>query len=403
MNLHHFNARARAVAVWGVVGIGLVLPLPTAWANIMLLPVLIGWLCSGDWRQKWQTFKQAPAAVAVTAFIAMVLIGLLYGTGDDGSHYLTKYASLLILPLILTLKLTSAEKWRAIHAFCAAMATTLALSILIWMGWLPAKLFRGSALDNPIVFKLHITHGFFMALAALFLYIKAQQTVTHRLKHVLMAVITLMAFNVLFMIQGRTGQAVFGVMFVYLFYLSFPRYGLLIGGLSALLLGGMAYTISPTFKERINLTVEEAQHWETRRGDPSSSIGTRLDYYSTTVAIIKQHPLLGVGTKGFPEAYERQIAGTVLQPSNNPHNQYLLVTAQYGFVGLVILLGLYATVAWQAARQASPFSILAIGVLLAYVVGNLFNSFMLDFSERVFFAWGMGVLLSSNSLRQIES
>ena len=68
--------------------------------------------------------------------------------------------------------------------------------------------------------------------------------------------------------------------------------------------------------------------------------------------------------------------------------------AQYGLPGLVLLLGLYGASARQAIRHPPPFAMLAVGVLLAYAAGNLFNSFMLDFSERICFAWSLGILLS---------
>lgn len=400
MNGQTFSTRARNTAVWGITGLGFALPMPTAWTNIMLLLVLAGWVACGKWQDKWRAIRQAPAAIAAFAFIALVLVGLLYGTGSHGGHYLTKYASLLILPLVLSLQLDANERWRALDAFCAAMTITLALSILIWLQWLPASLFNGSSADNPIVFKLHITHGFFMVLAAFLLGLRAQQFKTERAKYWLLVVISgLMLINALFMVKGRTGQVVLALLLIYLFHLRFPRYGLLIGALCAGLLSASAYTVSPAFKERADLALAETARWNTTRGDPTSSIGVRLDYYATTLSIIKQHPLIGVGTKGFADAYEKQVEGTKLPPSNNPHNQYLLVTAQYGLFGLGMLLALYGACFYQARQQSVHFAILGSGILLAYAAGNLFNSFMLDFAERVFFVWGLGVVLSQQALQ----
>lgn len=404
MDLKTFNTHARNTAAWSVAGLGFALPMPTAWTNIMLLLILAGWLGSGRWHDKWQAIRQAPAALAALAFIGLVLTGLLYGTGDYGGHYLTKYASLLIIPLILSLRLEVHERWRALDAFCAAMAIVLALSILIWLEWLPATLFNGSSADNPIVFKLHITHGFFMVLAAFLLGVRAQHLKSNPGKYwLLVAVAALMLINALFMVKGRTGQVVLAILLIYLFHLRFPRYGLLIGALCAGLLSATAYTISPAFKQRADAALEQAARWDTTRGDPTSSIGVRLDYYATTLAIIRQHPLIGVGTKGFPEAYESQIEGTNLPPSNNPHNQYLLITAQYGLLGLGLMLAFYAACIYQARRQSAHLALLGSGIVLAYATGNLFNSFMLDFSERVFFVWSMGVVLSYQSLRSAEA
>ena len=95
-------------------------------------------------------------------------------------------------------------------------------------------------------------------------------------------------------------------------------------------------------------------------------------------------------------------ATPVCCPSNNPQNQYLLVLARLGPAGLAVLLFLYAVFWWQAAKLASPFQQIARGVLLAILVGNLLNSFMLDFTERMFFAWIGGVLFGGLSLQDAE-
>ncbi len=86
-----------------------------------------------------------------------------------------------------------------------------------------------------------------------------------------------------------------------------------------------------------------------------------------------------------------------MAPSNNPHNQYLLTTAQMGAVGLFALLALYG-IYWRAARRLEPpYAQLAMAVLLGFLLGNLFNSFMMDFAERIFFAWTTGLFFSVQS------
>lgn len=395
MNTPLLNQRARSVAVWGLVGLGFALPLTPALANLMLLLVVVSWLLSGEWREKWSVLIASPAAKAAGLFYALVLIGMLYDVKDDSTHYASKYASIFILPIILTLQLSAEEKWRAIVGFCAAMVLTLFLSILIWLELLPVSLFKNSDASNPIVFKMHITHGFFMILAAFFMYSGALHSAAGNRRHILLLLVLLAIINALLMIQGRTGQVVLISLIAYLFHLRFPRYGLVLGLVAGLVLAGAAYMSSPSFKNRTDIAVNEAMHWSNNRGDEASSIGTRFDYYATSIAIIKQHPIIGVGTEGFPKAYEAQIVGTPLPPSNNPHNQYLLITAQYGLIGLGVLLFFYFSCWRQACAQPGPFALMATGVLIAFLIGNLFNSFMLDLAERLMFVWAMGVLLSS--------
>lgn len=399
MNTALLNQRARNLAVWALAGLGFALPLPPAWANMMLALILVGWLGSGQWQRKWQTFRQAPAAKAALLFLALVLVGLLYGEQGHGGIYLTKYASLLLLPIILTLQLTHAERDRALLAFCCSMTFVLLLSFLVWLSAIPTEWFKGSSPDNPTVFKLQITHGLFMVLAAFVLYIKSMTLKPWKTRYGLWLLAALMVGNALFMVQGRTGQLALVVLVVFLFSYRASRHGLLIGISAAFALTVVAYTVSDSFKQRADQAVLEIQHWKVleNRGDPTSSMGTRMDFYKTSLLIFRDHPLIGTGTGGFGKAYEKAIAGTTLPFTLNPHNQYLLIAAQYGLIGLGVLAFFYSA-CWRQARQAAePYRVLALGFLLAYLCGNMFNSFMLDFAERLLFCWAMGTFLASSN------
>jgi O-antigen ligase len=127
----------------------------------------------------------------------------------------------------------------------------------------------------------------------------------------------------------------------------------------------------------------------------ASSIGTRMDYYTNTFKIILKNPLLGVGTGGFEAAYAKEIAGTSMAPSNNPHNQFLLFWAQTGILGLSSFLILLA-VAWQNATRLPTITetMLARGILITITMGCLFNSLLLDHTEGLFFAWFFGLLFA---------
>lgn len=399
MNTSPLNQRARSLAVWALAGLGFALPLPPAWASMMLVLMLVGWLGSGQWQTKWQTVRQAPAAKAALAFLALVVLGLLYGEQGHGGVYLAKYASLLLLPVILSLQLTPAERNRAALAFCCSMTFVLLLSFLISLTILPAEWFRDSSPGNPTVFKLQITHGLFMVLAAFILYIKSMTLPSGKARYGLWLLAALMVGNALFMVQGRTGQLALIVLVVFLFSYRTSRHGLLIGISAAFALSVLAYTSSDAFKQRADRAVMEVQNWKASesKGDPSSSMGTRLDFYKTSLLIIRDHPWIGTGTGGFGKAYEKEIAGTTLPFTLNPHNQYLLVAAQYGLLGLGVLALFYFS-CWRQARQTpEPYRILALGFLLAYLCGNMFNSFMLDFAERLLFYWAMGIFLVSSS------
>jgi O-antigen ligase len=82
-----------------------------------------------------------------------------------------------------------------------------------------------------------------------------------------------------------------------------------------------------------------------------------------------------------------------MEPAAHPHNEYLLMAAQLGIPGLVALLALF-WVPWRLApRLPLPHErMLARGIVLTIAVGSVFNCLLLDHTEGLFFAWGLGVL-----------
>lgn len=397
-----------AAAVYCAIALGFAIPISTAASNLLIGLVLLFTLLAGDFRNKIRRIAQTPPALAAIVFCVMVLMGCLWGNGSwsDKQHYLVKYCALLLVPLLVPLFDEPRHQRLALAAFCIAMLLTLTISLLLWfdlLHWVPSELLAKitqardpeyPVTQNAVVFKLSITHGFMMAIAAYLLLMAAREYADWP-RILCLALSLLAAANVLFMIIGRTGYVVLAVLGCYYLAIRFAprlgRRGMAIAILICAIPVTAVYQFSGTLNTRIHKAIDEASHWQQGQGN-RTSIGLRFDYYSNTLAIIREHPLAGTGTGGFTHAYDAQVRGTAMVPSNNPHNQYLLTTAQFGLPGLALLLLLYSTL-WRSSRQLpATLRHIARGVLLAYLVGNLFNSFMLDFSERLFFAWIFGVL-----------
>ena len=126
----------------------------------------------------------------------------------------------------------------------------------------------------------------------------------------------------------------------------------------------------------------------------------RLEWYRNSFAVIRMHPIIGSGTGSFPKAYADRTSGSTLKPTVNPHNEFLHITAQTGLVGLAALLALFA-IQWRAAsRLVSPLEThLARGLVVAFVIGCLFNSLLLDHTEGLFFAWLTALLYAGYAPR----
>jgi hypothetical protein len=74
--------------------------------------------------------------------------------------------------------------------------------------------------------------------------------------------------------------------------------------------------------------------------DPnSSSMVQRFEYWRTSLLLIKQNPVFGVGTGDLPNAFENQYkkmnSNLALQNRLRSHNQYLSITVALGIIGLI--------------------------------------------------------------------
>ena len=62
------------------------------------------------------------------------------------------------------------------------------------------------------------------------------------------------------------------------------------------------YHVSSRLHDRVGQVISDYQAWTPDHGKLTST-GQRLDFYSNTLQIVRQHAWFGVGTGGFPAAY----------------------------------------------------------------------------------------------------
>ncbi len=387
------------LAKWMAIPIGFTLPISTAADNILLYLALLFFLLGGHYQLKLRTLAANPVAVATLLLVSALLLGGLYGnaTWSEVHHYWRKYASLLAILFLIPLFQNQRSREYALNGFMLAMALTLFLSCVIATGWFADHGWFQGSMDNAFVFKLHITQNVFMAFFAYALALKAKYAVQKKWRLAFGAAALLAAFNVLFMVQGRTGYVALTVLLTYFCFRWLRWKGLALAVLAGISVVCAGYFLSATLSERVDLVFQETSAWKPGHGAISSS-GLRMDYWTNSLHIIHDHPLLGVGTGGFEKAYAGKIQGTNMAPSNNPHNQFLLITVQLGVVGLGLLLLLF----FQQWRTATGLPTLfeqdmARGMLLTIMSGSLLNSLLLDHAEGLFFAWMSGVLFAGYS------
>lgn len=388
--------RNGALAAWVAAALGFCIPFSTAAANVFLLLLLIAWLIMPERGRRLRLFWENPLArLALILFLALAL-GCLWGEAPvkERIDTLKKYGDLLLIGIMVGALLSPEQRQRALQGFAAGMTLLLLLSVSIWAGLLPEGVF-GKIGAGAVVMKLSITHSWLMACFAFGCGLSACWTSSRLWRALLVLMAALALLNILFMVGGRTGYLVMAVLLVFGFYAWKGWRGLAFALLSVAVLGGAAFGVSSRLSGRVTEAIAEVQQWKPGEGARAdSSMGQRLDWYRASLQIIAQKPLHGVGTGGFYGAMQQQLAGSKTAVPGNPHNEYLMFAVQLGLPGMLLLMAFFMLCWRRAAHLGSRERDLLRGVLLAMATGCLFNSFFLDFTEGLFFAWMVGVLAS---------
>ena len=391
---------AELTSRWAAIALGFSIPISVALDSLLALIILLACLLAIGYQGKAEAIRTHPVAWLSIALFCLYLIGCTYSVGnhEDMLTGLGKAARLMFIPLLIIVFQDASTRRRAWYGFIGAMLLTLVLSYLLWLGLLPqGGIIRGNA-ANPTIFKLHITHNLFMAFPAFACAVQARYAATSRWRSIWAALALLATFNVLFMVQGRTGHLVLLALLVYI-GVAWLRWKGVAFTLAAIgVLAALTYALpSSTLHQRAALAYHEFSAAQPDvAATTSSSVGQRLEFYRNTLEIVQQHPLLGAGTGGFRQAYADQVRDTGRIATHNPHNEYLMVAAQLGLVGLLLLLALFA-VQWRLAAQLPTIreQVLARGMLLSVIVASAVSSTLIDHAEGWFYVWMSGLLFAA--------
>lgn len=391
---------SRSVAGGAVAALGFSLPISTSLDGILLVITVIAWAISGAFNDLPRLVRDNRLILLLPGLFVVIALGMFHGVVPFGerARYLWKHDDLL-LPLVFVPLLADATvRERALWAFGIGMTLTLLISLGLAVGWIPKSSWFHGGTANATVFKLQITHNILMAFAALlFAEVAARQREPwRRFGMGLLAVCAVI--DVFMLVQGRTGQIVLGLLILLWCGRRLGWRGVSGGVVVVAALLVVSFVVSPVFQKRVEKTVAEVKQAQIDAVAPvESSVGLRLEWYKYTAQLIVAHPFIGVGTGSFAQAYDKMVTEPGAVKPAHPHNQYLLTASDLGVVGVGVLLGVFAWLWWWFQAGGRHLSAqLGQGVVIAMAVGCVFNSFLIDHTEGLFFAWMVSAALAAN-------
>jgi O-antigen ligase len=281
--------------------------------------------------------KDSPAVIATSLFLLTYLVSVFYASTswEESFHYLTKYAKLLLIPIIVTSVYSKKIRDYAIYAFLASIFLTLTISYFNWLHLIPNNL-NLFTIDSPtqgfIVYKNRITQSILLAFAMYMMLCKAFDSKDYK-RWIWSFLAFLCFFNIFHLINGRSGQLIALCLIIFFLFKKFGKDFLKYSFLLFVVCFTFKSQVMPYAPERLVSIYTEIQEHSSNNNLTSS--GIRMEMYKNTLALIQKSPLVGHGVGSLRLEYNELIKSqdTLLKGVTNPHNQYLMILFDTGLIG----------------------------------------------------------------------
>ena len=391
-----YDSQIDRICQYFFIGSIFLLPLTVLGNNIFMWVTAIIWMCSGDYLNKLRNIKANKLALVSAGFFCVHLLGLIWTEDIMWGLIMTKkmLPFFFILPIFLTISKKENFKYY-LYAFLIAIAISELFSYLIWFEVIEP--FGSATLANPTPIMGHISYNPFLAFA---IYLVLHQLFFEKsLSRLLRTVLTFFAITMvinMFITAGRAGQVMFFASLAVLIFQYFRNSQLKATIVSITLISFVSilgYNSSPLFKNRIQQISYDLAKFTT---NPNTSIGHRIVFTKNTLEMIKNNPLVGVGTGDFPIEYEKinLVNSPAVKSTVQPHNMYLYVQAQLGIIGLVSLLWIFFTQVKIALASNNLFNhnvgvalpVLFLLIMLSdtYLLGHFTSNLFILFSSFIY-------------------
>ncbi len=373
--IQQYRLRAGVINTWLTALLAFFLILSTSAVSVLAILILLLWIFEGSFAEKFSEIIHNPVVLSVLGLLTVLALGLLWSPDvSAGLDVIKARWKLAMLPIFLT-SVDTSHRRRYFYFFVAGVCVAMVMTYLAWF----------DILHYADVTSTHLTkknsHVVYNPLLAFGIYLVAHEVIWGNRKtgqRVGLSVLAVVMTLNMFITEGRIGQLVFFILLILLIFQVFHRQrikALFIICLVVPALFAASYYSSSVFRQRVDTACQEVYQFHE---NPDTSVGLRLLFWQNSCAIIQHYPVLGIGTGGFTSAYFRQNKkmDSLHISTDNPHNQYLLVTATVGIPGFVALLLIFIVMfrqawsvddEWRRVRFAFPLFFLTIMLTESYL------------------------------------
>ncbi|MGL5743112.1 MAG: O-antigen ligase family protein [Legionella sp.] len=357
------------------------IPISSSLKSILLLLSVFTLLITPFYRQYIPlAFNTLWARAAVVLFV-YVIISCIWSEAPLSVQYNTiyKYSKMIFLPLLAVGFIRPQIRLWAFHSYILVMLFTCILSIL--------KDHHLFLLNDPTdpgeIFYNHIVTGVMVAFGVYLAVLMAcQANATRWLRFFYLSLVLLGSYQIFFINTGRTGYITYGILssLLLLQKLSFKK--AIMGILVFVGVFFLAYACSPVLQKGTEALISDIKLLQ--HNQANTSLGYRIQFHRYARSLFDEHPIIGIGTGGFPYRFTQDRPVPLWEKLNEPHSQYWLVLAEQGLIGMLLFLFFLGTLFVTAfkLKETKPF---LLGLLTVFCI--------LSVSDTIFCYSTIGYLL----------
>lgn len=311
-------------------------------------------------------------------FIGWMIVATTWGDAPmyDRIHEILSWRKILLFPLILALVSQEFKEKTLIVITSVGMVCAL-------LAWFMAA--ADGASIPVVLMRSDVVQTIYLSLSvfAVITLVRANfnSMTSLYLSWSFLGVLVLVA--TIFSSDGRSGYLFF-LVGVVCFALSLVKRNrvAIVSSLTILIVGALFLAPKPSAViwdgiEEVSAIIDPAQNPE------YSSMGIRVVMWDHSIEMIANKPIFGSGAGSFETDYskvaESRSVGWRAGRSNDPHNQFLHIAAEYGLVGLMLLAAFIGSLIHSL--RIDPFSIFGLSVLLGFCATSFFNGHLSSLVE----------------------
>ena len=350
--------------------------------NILIVVYSLTWIFEGDFQKKIKEIKSVKWISSLLLLISFYFLGMLYGDMHNDYSYVIKRVLLLLffIPIVIS-ELKPKTYILALHAFLISNLTSAIVAVGINYDFIN-PIFDNSAITAFLKYNYHNILLSFSALLSFLMFLKSKSKYSF-LYIVLILIYSFSIFNE----AGRAGQLTFNVFFVcYAIFLlrSQFKFSILII-LFLIIINFFSYKNSSIFKHRVDHLTHIVQNDGQKKNKNSVEKDIRYLFTKTGLELIRKKPIFGYGTGSFSSVFKLETETSYdLNKHKTPHNNYLYILFELGFIGLIFFLSIfYFQIKELLNKDLINTEKILLPLFMLFLM--LFDSYMFIFSITLFY------------------